>query len=93
MFHSNRNVPQLQESSTATGMFHSSRNISRNVFKVKIKFLKFGPSFMNDFSISSHCFTKYMKLIKKNMVVLRDLCCQTYPRAATPVRPWIRPQD
>lgn len=33
------------------------------------------------------------KLIKKIMVVLRDRCCQAYPRAATPVRLWIHRQD
>lgn len=32
-------------------------------------------------------------LIKKIMVVLRDRCCQAYPRAATPVRLWIHRQD
>lgn len=83
---------------SGTGMFYSFRN----VLQLKECFKVLGISHRSGFSSRSSSidsyFKKLMLLLKinenqKNMVLLRDLCCQTYPRAATPVRQLIHPQD
>lgn len=80
-----RNVPLFYEYFIGQGMFLKLNKIS--LIRAKLQ--------------ECCCFKKLAhiasqttgKLIKKIMVVLRDRCCQAYPRAATPVRLWIHRQD
>lgn len=80
-----RNVPLFYEYFLGQGMFLKLNKIS--LIRAKLQEC---CCFKKPAHIASQTTGK---LIKKIMVVLRDLCCQEYPRAATPVRLWIHRQD
>lgn len=80
-----RNVPLFYEYFIGQGMFLKLNKIS--LIRAKLQEC---CCFKKPAHIASQTTGK---LIKKIMVVLRDRCCQAYPRAATPVRLWIHRQD
>lgn len=80
-----RNVPLFYEYFLGQGMFLKLNKIS--LIRAKLQEC---CCFKKPAHIASQTTGK---LIKKIMVVLRDRCCQAYPRAATPVRLWIHRQD
>lgn len=80
-----RNVPLFYEYFIGQGMFLKLNKIS--LIRAKLQEC---CCFKKPAHIASQTTGK---LIKKIMVVLRDRCCQAYPRAATPVRQWIHLQD
>lgn len=80
-----RNVPLFYEYFIGQGMFLKLNKIS--LIRAKLQEC---CCFKKPAHIASQTTGN---LIKKIMVVLRDRCCQAYPRAATPVRLWIHQQD
>lgn len=80
-----RNVPLFYEYFLGQGMFLKLNKIS--LIRAKLQEC---CCFKKPAHIASQTTGN---LIKKIMVVLRDRCCQAYPRAATPVRLWIHRQD
>lgn len=80
-----RNVPLFYEYFIGQGMFLKLNKIS--LIRAKLQEC---CCFKKPAHIASQTTGN---LIKKIMVVLRDRCCQAYPRAATPVRLWIHRQD
>lgn len=80
-----RNVPLFYEYFIGQGMFLKLNKIS--LIRAKLQEC---CCFKKPAHIASQTTGK---LIKKIMVVLRDRCCQAYPKAATPVRLWIHRQD